>query len=127
MDATIFRWLFDYPEPINVALVANIAAATLNYVVSFSMDNSSFFDQYWAMAPVPIALYYAFNENANWSVAGTRKILALVAVIVWAVRLFSLFFVKPHRENDSGGTVFPSHFKRRFATISELEGSDYLF
>lgn len=98
------HWLFDYPEPINVALVGNLAAATLNFVVSYSMDNSSWFDQYWAMAPVPIALYYAFNENTNWAIAGSRKILALVAVTVWAVRLFSLWFYRVERENDSGGT-----------------------
>lgn len=97
-------WLFDYPEPINVALVGNLAAATLNFVVSYSMDNSSWFDQYWAMAPVPIALYYAFNEHSMWEVAGSRKILALVAVTIWAVRLFSLFFVRVERKNDSGGT-----------------------
>lgn len=100
-------WLFDYPEPINVALVGNLAAATLNFVVSYSMDNSSWFDQYWAMAPVPIALYYAFNEHSMWEIAGSRKILALVAVTVWAVRLFSLFFVRVERENDSGGTGLP--------------------
>lgn len=105
MKDQIISWLVDYPEPVNVALIANLAAATLNFVVSCSMDNSSFFDQYWAMAPVPIALYYAFNETANWSIAGTRKILALVAVTVWAVRLFSLFFLRPERENDSGGTA----------------------
>ena len=98
------HWLFDYPEPINVALIGNLAAATLNFVVSYSMDNSSWFDQYWAMAPVPIALYYAFNESSNWDISGTRKILALVAVSVWAIRLFSLFFVRVERKNDSGGT-----------------------
>lgn len=103
----VWNTLFNHPDPINVALIGNLAAATLNFVVSFSMDNSSWFDQYWAMAPVPIGYYYAFNENANWSVGGTRKILALAALTIWAVRLFSLWFLKEHREDDSGGTCHP--------------------
>ena len=105
----VWNFLFNHPEPINVALIGNLAAASLNFVVSFSMDNSSWFDQYWAMAPVPIAYYYAFNENANWNIAGTRKILALAALTIWAARLFSLWFLKDHRENDSGGTLQHMH------------------
>jgi steroid 5-alpha reductase family enzyme len=99
------NFLFNAPEPINVVLAGNLAAACLNFLVSFGMNNSSMFDQYWAMAPVAIALYYAFNEQANWSVGGSRKILALAALVTWAVRLFSLWFLKDERENDSGGKL----------------------
>ena len=108
----VMNFLFNVPGPINVALVGNLAFATLNFVISFGMDNSSMFDQYWAMAPVPIAYYYAFNESANWSVAGTRKILALAALTLWAVRLFSLWFLKDERENDSGGTTLCVPFQQ---------------
>lgn len=112
MYDTVWNFLFNHPEPINVALIGNLAAATLNFVVSWSMDNSSWFDQYWAMAPVPIAYYYVLNENSNWKVAGSRKILALAALTIWAVRLFSLWFLKDHRENDSGGTVQLLHLQQ---------------
>lgn len=120
MDSYVWNLLFDYPEPINVAFIGNMAAATLFFVVSFAMDNSSWFDQYWAMAPVPIAYYYAFNENANWEVAGTRKILALAALTIWAIRLFSLYFAKEHRENDSGGTLHLTPFQHSYTLLQIL-------
>jgi hypothetical protein len=100
----VMDFLFNYPQPINVALAGNMAAALLFCVISFGMDNTSMFDQYWAMAPVPIAFYYAFNESAAFALSGTRKILVLAAVTIWAVRLFALWFLKDERPDDSGGT-----------------------
>lgn len=101
----VWSYLFDYPEPINVALIVNMAFTLLFCILSFGMDNTSMFDQYWCMAPVFIAFYYALSEHSG--PLCTRKILVLAAVTIWAVRLFSLFWLKETRPGEeSGGTPF---------------------
>lgn len=49
-------------HPVEVALAADLAATLAIFAFSFAFGNSSFYDPYWSVAPVPIALY--------WSLAG---------------------------------------------------------
>jgi steroid 5-alpha reductase family enzyme len=52
---------------------------------SWLYDNSSFYDAYWSVAPVPIALYWAFESGADGH--GVRQALVLTLVCAWAIRL----------------------------------------
>jgi len=72
-------------DPITTAFWADVAATLVIFGFSFAHDNSSFYDAYWSVAPVPIALYWllAASPGAN----PLRQILALVLLSWWAVRL----------------------------------------
>ena len=72
-------------SPIIVAAVADVAATIVVFLFSVRFDNSSFYDPYWSVAPVPIAVYWAGTaaEPAN---AG-RMIAVFALVGLWAARL----------------------------------------
>jgi steroid 5-alpha reductase family enzyme len=48
--------------------------------------NSSLYDPYWSVAPVPIAVYWALNPAVT-GVSRMRQVLAISLVSLWAVRL----------------------------------------
>ena len=61
------------------------ALATLAvFLMSVITRNSSCYDPYWSVAPVPIALYYAWNSpDGN----RYRQAAVLVLIAAWGVRL----------------------------------------
>jgi steroid 5-alpha reductase family enzyme len=75
-------------HPIGVALAADLAATGVVFAFSFWFDNSSFYDPYWSVAPLPIALYWALAPGAETAVPA-RQGLALVVVALWGLRLTS--------------------------------------
>jgi steroid 5-alpha reductase family enzyme len=71
-------------HPLAVALVADLAATLAIFGWSVAYRNSSFYDAYWSVAPIPIALYWiAASDGA----VGARQALVLLLVTVWGVRL----------------------------------------
>jgi steroid 5-alpha reductase family enzyme len=67
-----------------VALFADVAATFAIFAWSVAHRNSSFYDAYWSVAPLPIALYWtAVGEGAD----GARVALVLAAIAVWGARL----------------------------------------
>ena len=61
----------------------HIYATIFIYIGSVILNNSSLYDPFWSVAPVPIALYLALHfENTT-----VVKLLVLVPIIFWAVRL----------------------------------------
>jgi steroid 5-alpha reductase family enzyme len=72
-------------DPIIVALAADVAATVVVFLFSVRFDNSSLYDPYWSVAPVPIAVYWAVGatEPAN---AG-RMVAVFALVGLWAARL----------------------------------------
>ena len=70
-------------HPILVAAAADAAATLAVFAFSVATDNSSLYDPYWSVAPLPVALY--------WSLAGgrlgPRQALVLLAVLAWGARL----------------------------------------
>jgi steroid 5-alpha reductase family enzyme len=71
-------------HPILVAALADVAATAVVFLFSLRHDNSSLYDPYWSVAPVPITLYWAF---ANPEGLGLRQALALALVGAWGLRL----------------------------------------
>lgn len=65
-------------------LIADCFATIVIFIFSFAFNNSSMYDPYWSVAPVPIALFWLYQGMAVFTV---RSILALALVAVWGARL----------------------------------------
>ena len=72
-------------HPIAVAGVAMTAASLAVFAFSFTFRNSSFFDAYWSVAPLCVALYWL--ALAQPEVPGLRQGLVIALVAVWGARL----------------------------------------
>jgi len=71
-------------HPLAVALVADLAATFVIFGWSVAYRNSSFYDAYWSVAPLPIAIYWiAVSQDA----VGARQALVLLLVTAWGLRL----------------------------------------
>jgi len=71
-------------HPLAVALVADLAATFVIFGWSVAYRNSSFYDAYWSVAPIPIAIYwFAVSQGA----VEPRQALVLLLVLAWGVRL----------------------------------------
>jgi steroid 5-alpha reductase family enzyme len=74
-------------HPLWVALAADVVATAVVFGFSFAFDNSSFYDPYWSVAPVPLAVYFALQPLASDEFPSPRALLALLLVAAWAARL----------------------------------------
>lgn len=61
----------------------HIYATIFIYIGSVILKNSSLYDPFWSVAPIPIALYLALNSENTLIV----KFLVLTPIIFWALRL----------------------------------------
>ena len=70
--------------PLADMLIADIVATMIIFLFSFIAQNSSLYDPYWSVIPVPIALYwmYIFPEGNQ-----IRQVLMFIAILVWSIRL----------------------------------------
>jgi steroid 5-alpha reductase family enzyme len=71
-------------HPLAVALVADLAATLAIFGWSVAYRNSSFYDAYWSVAPIPIAVYWI---AASQGAVGARQALVLLLVTLWGLRL----------------------------------------
>jgi len=72
-------------HPILIAGGADIAATIVVFIFSIIFNNSSIYDPYWSVAPVPIALYWTFHPYSDAVVV--RQIAVLILLTLWAGRL----------------------------------------
>ncbi len=73
-------------SPILIAVWADIAATLVIFGFSTFYHNSSLYDPYWSVAPVPIVLYWVLNPVVS-GVNSIRQLLAVLLVTLWSVRL----------------------------------------
>jgi steroid 5-alpha reductase family enzyme len=73
-------------SPIIVVGAADIAATIAIFIFSVIVRNSSMYDPYWSVAPVPIALFWLLQPGSN-GFANPRHVLIVVLVCLWALRL----------------------------------------
>jgi steroid 5-alpha reductase family enzyme len=73
-------------DPVFVAAAATLAGTVVVFAFSLVFDNSSFYDPYWSVAPIPIVIYWAMDPVLD-DVNGARRVLVMAAVLVWGVRL----------------------------------------
>lgn len=83
-------------HPLFVVLIADITGTIVVFIFSFVFKNSSLYDPYWSVAPVPIALYWFSLYYMRSGIISVRQILVLSLILIWAVRL-TLNWVKQWR------------------------------
>lgn len=72
--------------PLVVAGLADLAATIVVFLFSIFTRNSSMYDPYWSVAPVPIALYW-LAQPGSAGLASPRHLLIFVLLCIWALRL----------------------------------------
>lgn len=80
--ALMTGWLLRGRNPIVVAAAADLVATVVVFAFSVRTDNSSVYDPYWSVAPLPIVVYWA-----SLGAGGVRPILVGVLVFAWGARL----------------------------------------
>ncbi len=73
-------------HPIIIVFTGCITATLVIYVFGRVFNNSSFFDPYWSVAPVMIALYWMISSTAD-DVTLIRLVTVFVLVLIWGTRL----------------------------------------
>jgi steroid 5-alpha reductase family enzyme len=71
-------------HPVLVAAAADAVATAVVFGFSVRHGNSSVYDPYWSVAPIPIALYWFASGEGG---PGVRAIAVLALVTAWGVRL----------------------------------------
>jgi steroid 5-alpha reductase family enzyme len=73
-------------HPILIVLTADIAATLVIYVFARMFRNASFYDAYWSVAPLAIALYYTLVASSV-DVVFIRQVVVVTLVFIWGIRL----------------------------------------
>jgi steroid 5-alpha reductase family enzyme len=102
-------------HPVVLSAWADAAATVAVFAFSLAFRNSSFYDAYWSVAPVPIALYWALGAGAEQA-APLRQVLVLALVLAWSARLTYNWW------RGWGGL---DHEDWRYVAIRESSGSAY--
>jgi steroid 5-alpha reductase family enzyme len=101
-------------SPLVVAAVADVVATVAVFAFSVAFRNSSFYDPYWSVAPIAIALYFAARADPGTS-AG-RQLLVIALVAAWGVRL---------TWNWARGWTGLAHEDWRYRDIQQATGAFY--
>jgi steroid 5-alpha reductase family enzyme len=78
--AWIAVWLLRPQHPLLVAGLADLVATLVVFGFSVAHDNSSIYDPYWSVAPLPIAVFWTAGF-------GARTLLVLALIALWGARL----------------------------------------
>ena len=79
----VCRLMLDRP-PIMSAAAADLVATLVVFAFSLFLDNSSMYDPYWSVAPVPIGIYWLVRFGDGIT---ARRAVLLALVLLWAARL----------------------------------------
>jgi steroid 5-alpha reductase family enzyme len=66
--------------------LADLAATIVVFIFSVITNNSSMYDPYWSVAPVPIALFWLLQPGSD-GFANPRHVLIFALLCLWAIRL----------------------------------------
>ncbi len=72
-------------HPILIAFAADIAATLAIYALARVFRNASFYDPYWSVAPIAIAVFWL--TTAATTVSSCRPWIVIALVSVWSLRL----------------------------------------
>lgn len=78
--------VFSAQHPLVIVGLADLVATMVVFIVSMITKNSSMYDPYWSVAPVPIALFWLAQPGSN-GFANPRHVLIFGLICVWALRL----------------------------------------
>jgi steroid 5-alpha reductase family enzyme len=102
-------------NPMMRAFWADIVATCVIFGFSKTHNNSSFYDAYWSVAPVPIAVYWALVPEAAGADA-LRQLVVGTLLSAWAIRL---------TYNWARGWTGLDHEDWRYIDQREFAGSFY--
>lgn len=108
-------------HPLLTAFLLDVAATVFIFLVSLLFNNSSFYDPFWSVAPIPILVFWTIGadpEQAN----SIRQVLILSLVVIWAVRLTGNCILRwtGFRDEDWRYAGFRSQFGKAYWFISFL-------
>jgi steroid 5-alpha reductase family enzyme len=78
-------YLLQHLHPVGVLLGADIAATLVIYLFSRTFSNASFYDAYWSVAPMAIAVYWLMVAPS--SANELRQLTVVTLVLAWGLRL----------------------------------------
>jgi steroid 5-alpha reductase family enzyme len=87
--------VFHTQPPIVIVGLADLAATIVVFFFSILTNNSSVYDPYWSVAPVPIALFWLLQPGSN-GFANPRHVLIFVLLCLWAIRLTTNWAIRWH-------------------------------
>jgi len=79
-------WLAPVERPLWVAAVADAVATCVVFAASARYRNSSFYDPYWSLAPIAIALYWGLAAESP-RVDAARQLCVAALIAWWGLRL----------------------------------------
>jgi steroid 5-alpha reductase family enzyme len=77
---------FSTQQPIVIVGLADLAATIVIFIFSIITRNSSMYDPYWSIAPIPIALFWLVRPGSD-GLANPRHVLIFFLLCLWAIRL----------------------------------------
>jgi steroid 5-alpha reductase family enzyme len=107
--------LFHAQQPIIIVALADLAATIVVFIFSVITGNSSIYDPYWSVAPLPIALFWLLQPGSN-GFANPRHVLIFALLCLWAIRLTTNWAMRWHGL---------SHEDWRYQDIRKQSGSLY--
>ncbi|HEY1349591.1 MAG TPA: DUF1295 domain-containing protein [Ktedonobacteraceae bacterium] len=78
-------WFHVLP-PIALLGLADLVATLVVFLSSLLVRNSSMYDPYWSVAPIPLALFWLWRPGSA-GLASPRHLLVFALLCLWAVRL----------------------------------------
>ena len=78
--------LFSTQQPIVIVGLADLVATVVIFIFSMLTNNSSMYDPYWSVAPIPIALFWLAQPGSDGFV-NPRHVLIFLLLCIWAIRL----------------------------------------
>ncbi len=91
VSAAVTWYFLRGSNPLFIAGAADVVATVVVFIFSVIVNNSSMYDPYWSVAPVPIVIYWGLNIQ-NPEVNVVRQALVAALVIAWSYRLTSNWY-----------------------------------
>jgi steroid 5-alpha reductase family enzyme len=79
-----------FNNPFVAALIADLVATAIVFLFSMKANNSSMYDPYWSVAPLPITLYWIFIAGGEPTL---REIIIVMLILAWSIRLTHNWFL----------------------------------
>ncbi len=73
-------------SPLWAAFAADVVATVVVFGFSLALRNSSMYDPYWSVAPIPIVVYWALAPGGEAAVPA-RQVAVVLLVLAWGLRL----------------------------------------
>jgi steroid 5-alpha reductase family enzyme len=84
--AILVGWVLRDRHPLLMLFLADIAGTLVIYLFGRIFQNASFYDAYWSMAPLGMALFWLLRTSPLRELS-IRQIIVLSLIFVWSLRL----------------------------------------